>query len=170
MYNTACLTHHDQSMLNLVCSHYLKFRNFQENASKVIHFITVLLLFARQWHTFHYENELLSLTCSHYHMSRKLPGKLHETILPQPFFPSNKGRYACHIRRSFPKGESSYHTRPRPAYQELLRASARVEGTLSHLEERAQRATIEHATLARANLRRPARPPGFCSVGRSFNF
>jgi hypothetical protein len=32
---------------------------------------------------------------------------------------------------------------------------------LSHLEERALRATIEHATLARANLRRPARPPGF---------
>ena len=87
----------------------------------------VNVTFARQWYTFHYENELPSLTCSHYHMSRKLPGKLQETILSQPFFSSNKGRYACHIRRSFPKGDSSYHTRPRPAYQELLRASARVQ-------------------------------------------
>ena len=98
------------------------------------------MTFARQWYTFHYENELPSLTCSHYRMPRKLPGKLQETILSQPFFSSNKGRYACHIRRSFPKGESSYHTRPRPAYQELLRASARVQNTMSHLEERAQRA------------------------------
>ena len=131
MRNTACLTLHDKSMPNLVSSHLFEVQKFPGKCEE-IHFMIpparyVNGTFARQWHTFHYENELLSLTCSHYHMSRKLPGKLHETILPQPFFPSNKGRYACHIRRSFPKGESSYHTRPRPAYQELLRASARVQ-------------------------------------------
>ena len=125
------LIHHDQSIPNLVSSHLFEVQKFP-GKSEEIHFMIpparyVNGTFARQWHTFHHENQLPSLTCSHYHMSRKLPGKLQETILSQPFFSSNKGRYACHIRRSFPKGDSSYHTRPRPAYQELLRASARVE-------------------------------------------
>ena len=116
------LIHHDQSITNLVSSHLFEVQKMRRNLRRNLFYDTT-----RQWHTFHHENQLPSLTCSHYHMSRKLPGKLQETILSQPFFSSNKGRYACHIRRSFPKGDSSYHTRPRPAYQELLRASARVE-------------------------------------------
>ena len=128
------LIRHDQSIPNLVSSHLFEVQKFPGKCEE-IHFMIpparcVNGTSARQWHTFHHENQLPSLTCSHYpdyHMSRKLPGKLQETILSQPFFSSNKGRYECHIRRSFPKGDSSYHTRPRPAYQELLRASARVE-------------------------------------------
>ena len=32
-----------------------------------------------------------NVTCSHYHTSRKIPGKLQETILSQPFFPTIMG-------------------------------------------------------------------------------
>ena len=108
MCNTACLTHHDQSIPNLVSSHLFEVQKFPGKCEE-IHFMIpparyVNGTFARQWHTFHHGNQLPSLTCSHYHMSRKLPGKLQETSLSQPFFPSNKGRYACHIRRSFPEG------------------------------------------------------------------
>ena len=86
------------------------------------------------------QNKLLSQSCSCYHMSRKLPGKFRETSLSQPFFPAKKGRYAWKIGVQYPRGDSSYHARPRSAYQELRRASARVQNTMSHLEERAQRA------------------------------
>ena len=85
-------------------------------------------------------NKLLSQSCSCYHVSWKLPGKFRKTNLSQPFFPAKKGRYACHIVVQYPRGDSSYHARPRSAYQELSRASARVQNTMSRLEERAQRA------------------------------
>ena len=72
-----------------------------------------------------FQETMKKRSCSRYHMSRKLPGKLQKTSLSQPFFPAKKGRYAWKVRAQFPRGDSSYHTRPRPAYQELPRASAR---------------------------------------------
>ena len=96
--------------------------------------------FARQWYTFHHENQLPPLACFPLMALSYDAETSRETILSQPFFSSNKGRYACHIRRSFPKGDSSYHTRPRPAYQELPRASARAQNNKSILERRAERA------------------------------
>ena len=102
------------------------------------------------------------MTCSHYHTSRKIPGKLQETILSQPFFPAIMGRYACQVGVQYPEGGSSYHTRPRPAYRELPRASAGVKINKSSLKSARSAHTTELATCnAHANLRRPARPPGF---------
>ena len=107
-------------------------------------------------------NKLLSQSCSCYHMSRKLPGKLQKTSLSQPFFPAKKGRYAWKVGHQFPRGDSSYHTRPRPAYQELPRASAGVKINKSSLKSARSAHTTELATCnAHATLRRPARPPGF---------
>ena len=122
------LIHHDQSIPNLVSSHLFEVQKFPGKCEETYFMIPparyVNGTFARQWHTFHHENQLPSLTCSHYHMSRKLPGKLQETILSQPFFPSNKGRYACHNGGAYPGGDTSYHTRPRSAHGGLPRAGA----------------------------------------------
>ena len=98
------------------------------------------MTFARQWYTFHYENELPSLTCSHYHMLRKLPGKLQETSLSQPFFPSNKGRYACKLGDRFPKGILLTTHDHALLTKNFCALAPEYKGTLSHLEERAQRA------------------------------
>ena len=100
----------------------------------------VNVTFARQWYTFHYGNELPSLTCSHYHMSRKLPGKLQETSLSQPFFPSNKGRYACKLGDRFPKGILLTTHDHALLTKNFCALAPEYKGTLSHLEERAQRA------------------------------
>ena len=120
--NAACPIHYDQSKPNIVSSHYLRFRNFQERMEK--HILSEYTL------PKYNDGEIMShvssrnITCSHYHIPRKFHGKLQETFLSQPFFPAIMRRYACQVRRSYPRGDSSYHTRPRPAYRELPRASA----------------------------------------------
>ena len=136
MCNTACLTHHDQSIPNLVCPHYPKFRSFQERTEK-----HTLLLY------YHFSRGNGTTSC------------FIKTRFSQLFFHTKKGRYACHIVVQYPRGDSSYHARPRSAYQELSRASARVQNTMTRLEERAQRAHYRtcYASHARTCADRRAR-------------
>ena len=83
-------------------------------------------------------------------MPGKLPGKLQETIVSQPFFPSNKGRYACHNGVQYPGGillTTQYHALLTTSFRALAPES---KTELSHLEERAQRATTDLATAMHA--------------------
>jgi len=73
-------------------------------------------------------------------MLRKLPGKLQETSLSQPFFPSNKGRYACKLGDRFPKGILLTTHDHALLTKNFCALAPEYKGTLSHLEERAQRA------------------------------
>ena len=112
-------------------------------------------------------NKLLSQSCSCYHMSRKLPGKLQKTSLSQPFFPAKKGRYAWKAERSFPKGILPT-THDHALLTKNFRALALVKINKSFLKSARSAHTTELATCnAHANLRRPARPPGFFM---DFNF
>ena len=73
-------------------------------------------------------------------MLRKLPGKLQETSLSQPFFPSNKGRYACKLGDRFPKGILLTTHDHALLTKNVCALAPEYKGALSHLKERAQRA------------------------------
>ena len=73
-------------------------------------------------------------------MLRKLPGTLQETSLSQPFFLSNKGRYACKLGDRFPKGILLTTHDHALLTKNFCALAPEYKGTLSHLEERAQRA------------------------------
>ena len=144
MCNTACLTHHDQSIPNLVCPHYPKFRSFQERTEK-----HTLLLY------YHFSRG--NGTCSSFIKTR----------FSQLFFHTKKGRYACHIGVQYPRGDSSYHTRPRSAYHELSRASARVQENWVILKSARSAHTTEHATHGTRELAQTGAPAGFFLLQKS---
>ena len=103
-------------------------------------------------------------------MLRKLPGKLQETNLSQPFFPSNKGRYACKLGDRFPKGILLTTHDHALLTKNSCALAPEYKGTLRHLEERAQRAHYRtcYAWHARTCAdRRPRRV--FPDTGRKFS-
>ncbi len=158
MYNTACLTHHDESMPNLVCSHYLRFRNFQERTEKY----TLL-----QYYHF---------SCSYF------PGAAPVIICHGDFQESFRKR-ASHNRSSLPKRDATRErldisfpegilltTHDHALLTKNFRALAPVKNNKSFLKSARSAHTTELATCnAHANLRRPARPPGFLNDFRKKN-
>ena len=129
-----------------------------------IHFITVLSLFARQWHVFHHQ-----ISC--------FPGAAPVIICHGNFQESFRKR-ASHNRSSLPKRDATRErlelsfpegilltTHDHALLTKNFRALALVKINKSFLKSARSAHTTELATCnAHANLRRPARPPGFCEI------
>ena len=161
MCNTACLTQHDQSNVipNLVCSHYPKFRNFQERTEKYT---------SLQYYHFSCGNGtcFTQISC----FPRAAP-----VIICHGNFQESFGKRASHNRSSLPKRDATRErlelsfpegilltTHDHALLTKNFRALALVKINKSFLKSARSAHTTELATCnARAKLRRPARPPGF---------
>ena len=129
--------------------------------NREIHFITVLSLFARQWHVFHHQ-----ISC----FPRAAP-----VIICHGNFQESFGKRASHNRSSLPKRDATRErlelsfpegilltTHDHALLTKNFRALAPVKTNKSSLKSARSAHTTELATCnARAKLRRPARPPGF---------
>ena len=126
-----------------------------------IHFITVLSLFARQWHVFHHQ-----ISC--------FPGAAPVIICHGDFQESFRKR-ASHNRSSLPKRDATREkfelsfpegilltTHDHALLTKNFRALAPGEINKSSFKSARSAHTTELAACnAHATLRRPARPPGF---------
>ena len=143
MCSTACLTHHDQSMSNLVCSHYPKFRNFQERTEKYT---------SLQYYHFSRGNGTCFTTTS----KKASENEPLTTVLPCQKGTLRVKGWSSVSRRGF------LCTHDHALLTKNFRARALVKINKSFLKSARSAHTTELATCnAHANLRRPARPPGF---------
>ena len=133
-----------------------------------MHFIRVVArcvngTFARQWRVFHHQISCFpgaAPVIIKYYVT-ETSRKVSENEPLTTVLPCQKGTLRVSGRAKFPRGDSSYHTRPRPAYQELLRASARVE---RHIESSWRARAARHYRTCYAGTRELAQtgaPAGF---------